>query len=187
MSNVKLFLVLAFVMVCAAGAGVGMIVDQRLRPVIPVAEPHHDRGGPMEQLKLTPDQRDKMRIIWSEVGKLRDQRFRDRRELSQKRDSQILALLTADQKAAYDKIQESYRTSVKEDEDSLQKAVQIAEDQTRAILTPEQQAHYEEIRKNFGVPGDRRRGGGRNREHNHSTTQPATMPAQMTLSMDSSR
>jgi len=184
MSNVKLFLVLAFVMVCAAGAGVGMIVDQRLRLVTP--PPEHPRG-PMEQLKLTPDQRDKMRVIWSEVGKLREERFRDRRVLSQTRDTQILALLTPDQKAVYDKIQDSYRASVKDAEDSLQKAVHDAEDQTRAILTPEQQAHYEEIRKNFGVPGDRRRGGGRNREHNHSTTQPATMPAQITLSADSSR
>ena len=89
MSKIKLFLVLTFILVCAAGVGVGMIVDQRLRPIVPVAEPHHDRGGPMEQLKLTPDQRDKMRVVWSEVGKLRDQRFRDRRELSQSRDTLI--------------------------------------------------------------------------------------------------
>lgn len=172
MSNVKLFLVLAFVLVCAAGVGVGMIVDQRLRPVtVPRPHPHN----PMDELKLTPEQQSKMRAIWSEVGKLRDQRFKDRGELSRKRDSQILALLTPDQKSAYDKIQESFRASVKEDEDALQKGVHDAEDQTRAMLTPEQLPIYEKIRRVMGPPGGNRRGGGRGR--NRSTTQPSTMPA----------
>src|SRR5665213_2906941 len=170
MSKIKLFLVLAFVMVCAAGAGVGMIVDQRLRPIVP--PPDHHPHGPMDQLKLTSDQQGKMQSIWSEVGKLRDQRFKERRELSQNRDKQILALLTATQKADYDKIQESYRSSVKESEDALQKAVHDAEEQTRAMLTPEQLPIYEKVRSRMGPPGGGgRRGGGRNR--NRSTTQPA--------------
>ena len=177
MSKIKLFLVLAFVLVCAAGAGVGMIVDQRLRPV-PQPEKHH--GGPMDELKLTPDQQEKMRTIWSEVGKLRDQRFADRRKLSEKRENDILALLTPAQRSDYDKIQETYRADVKASEDALQSAVHKAEDETRAMLTPEQLPIYEKIRNRIGPPGDRGRGRGRGRG-NRSSTQPATAPATVTL------
>jgi Spy/CpxP family protein refolding chaperone len=186
MSNVKLFLVLAFVMVCAAGAGVGMIVDQRLRPIPPVVD--HPRG-PMEELKLTPDQRAKIGPIWSEVKRLRDKRLPDHQEFAKKRDGDIAALLTTEQKAAYDKIQASYHASMKESDDALQQAVHKAELETHAILTPEQQAHYDEIGKRFGRPGNGRRGGPRNRDrdHNRSTTQPSTMPAQMTSSADGVR
>jgi hypothetical protein len=174
MSKIKLFLVLTFILVCAAGVGVGMIVDQRLRPVTTRVD-HHPHG-PLDELKLTPEQSQKWGDIWSEVKKLRDQRFKDRHDLSQKRDAEIVALLTPSQKSDYDKIQESYRASVKESEDSLQKAVQVAEDETRAMLTPEQLPIYEKIRNHMGPPGRDGRGrGGRNR--NRSTTQPATQPA----------
>jgi Spy/CpxP family protein refolding chaperone len=185
MSNVKLFLVLAFVMVCAAGAGVGMIVDQRLRPVPPVVDHPH---GPLDALKPTPEQRAKMNVIWSAVKELRDKRFPMSRELTKNRDAQIVALLTPAQKADYDKIQEAYRNSLKESDDALREAVRKAEEQTLAMLTPEQRPHYYELRRLYGLPGGGgpRRGGGRNRERNHSTTQPATMPAAMTTSADSS-
>jgi hypothetical protein len=164
MNKVKFLLVLAFLVVLAAGAVVGMAVDRRLRTQVSVEQqntPHPHPMGAWRQFdqSLSADQRDKMKSIWTEVDKQRRDRFTDRRQLVQKRDQAVLDLLTSEQRARYDTIQEQYRADVDQIEKNLSDSVHHAEDQTRAMLLPEQQKLYEDARAHGGPPG--RRGGPR--------------------------
>src|SRR5215469_5218046 len=115
MNMVKFLLVLAFLVVLAAGAVVGMAVDRQLRnaPVSPteVPRPHPDPRASWKQFdqSLTSEQRDKMKTIWSEVDKARRDRFTVRRELAQKRDQDVLGLLSPEQRTKFDAIQQQYK------------------------------------------------------------------------------
>jgi Spy/CpxP family protein refolding chaperone len=177
MNKVKFLLVLAFLVVLAAGAVVGMAIDRRLRAAVttPVVQPHR---GPWNDLSLTPEQQAKWRDIWSEVYKLRDDRFRTRRQLSQKREQEIQQFqqsLTSEQRTQYESIQKEYKEDVDAVEKRLADAVRNAEDQTRAMLTPEQQAKFEKMRERFGIPGGRR--GGQRGERGRPFSSPTTRPA----------
>lgn len=177
MNKVKFLLVLAFLVVLAAGAVVGMAVDRKFRAAPGQGgAPHPHNPWAQFNNSLTSEQRDKMKTIWSEVEKLRESRFQMRRQLSQKRDQQIVELLTPDQRSKYDAIQTEYRAEVDQVEKNLLDEVHKAEEQTRAMLTPEQQKMYDDIRSRSGPPG--RRGGpfqrgGRGRPMSAPTTRPS--------------
>jgi len=110
MNKVKFLLVLAFLVVMAAGAVVGMAVDRRLRVQTPIADPLHHRESPFARLKLTSEQQQKILPLWAEVDKLRRSRFEDHRRLNQKREQEIQALLTPEQRTSYDAIQKEFRS-----------------------------------------------------------------------------
>ena len=176
MNKVKFLLVLAFLVVLAAGAVVGMAVDRRLRAESPMPPgPPHPRN-PWAQFNssLTAEQREQMKTIWSEVNKQRDLRFQTRHQLSQKRDQQILEMLTPEERSKYEAIQNEYRAEVDQTERNLVDTVHKAEEQTRAMLSPEQQKIYDDLRARGGPPG--RRGG----PHGHPKTMsaPTTAPSQ---------
>jgi Spy/CpxP family protein refolding chaperone len=164
MNKVKFLLVLAFLVVLAAGAVVGMAVDRQWRTQGPTAQPmgpHPHPPGPWGQFdrSLTSEQRDKMKAIWSVVDKERKERFTDHHQLAQKRDQAVLDLLTPEQRSKFDAIQAQYREDVDQVEKKLTDSVHHAEDQTRAMLSPDQLNLYENARAHGGPPG--RRGGPR--------------------------
>lgn len=173
MNKIKFLLVVAFLVVLAAGAVVGMAIDRRLRTQTTV-NPQRHHQGPWERINLSPEQREKMRIIWSDVDQLRKSRFEDRHQINQKRDQGIQDLLTPDQRTKYDAIQADYRAQVDAVEKKLQDAVHNAEDLTHAMLSPDQQKIYDDIRSRVGPPGMRRGGprGGRGRPFSSPTTRP---------------
>ena len=180
MNKAKLLLVLAFLTVCAAGAVAGMAFDRHVRA------PSGRHGGLSGVLNLTPDQQQKMKEIWSPVQKLREDRFRARHELGQQRDQAVLDLLTPEQKAQYDQIQQRFREQVAVQENQMQQAVHDAEGQTREMLTPAQQARYDELRSHMNQmrmnPGGPRGGPfpgfPRHRDHSHPTTAPSSNVSQ---------
>ena len=160
MNKVKFLLVLAFLVVLAAGAVVGMALDKHLRdfgPTAPGSTPHPHPMSAFRQFdqSLTSEQRDKMKPIWSEVDRERHKRFDDRRHLAQQRDQAVLDLLTPELRAKYDAIQAQYRSDVDQVEKNLADSVHHAEDQTRAMLSPDQLKLYEEARAHGGPPGRR--------------------------------
>jgi Spy/CpxP family protein refolding chaperone len=187
MKMTKLLLVLAFLVVMAAGGVVGMAVDRQLPKPVPAAEPAHSRQpGPMYP-KVSPEQKAKIDEIWAPVVKLREPRYQQRHALETKRSQDIQALLTPDQKEKYDAIQTAYRADVQRLEDALQDAVRTAETQTRAILNDEQRKQYDDwARRRGGGPGrggPGRGGPGRGgpprggRDRSRPTTMPTTLPA----------
>lgn len=167
MNKVKLLLVIAFLMVLAAGLFVGMALDRHLHPPTVAQSPRS-----LERLHLTHEQQEKMKAIWSEVGRLRDQRFQARHQLFQERDRQISDLLTAEQKQRYREIQDRYRTQVETLENNLQQAVHDAERQTREMLTPEQRPIWDDIRSHQGPPPR----SGSSRRRSRGATAPTTQP-----------
>ena len=179
MNKLKFLLVLAFLVVLAAGAVVGMALDQRFRLQSPTGQPngpHPHPPGPWGQFdrSLTSEQRDKMKAIWSEVDKERKERFLERHQLAQKRDQAVLDLLTPEQRTKFDAIQSQYREDVDHVEKKLTDSVHDAEDRTSAMLTPEQRALYDNARAHGGPPG--RRGGPRG-SHFRPMSGPTTAPS----------
>lgn len=162
MSKQIILTIVLFVVALGSGIVVGMNVK---------------RGGDREggersfladELKLTPTQRDQMREIWQEMahGGARRDAYRT---IQKERDEEVVALLTPDQKAAYDKIQEKATQKIAELNKERDAAFQKAVEKTKAILDPQQRVKYEEILKRG--PGA---GGPRGRRE---ATQPATAPA----------
>jgi Spy/CpxP family protein refolding chaperone len=143
MTKTKAILALTFLLVFAAGAVVGMV---RQRAFVGAHHPP-DRGSFLtKELGLTPDQQDKMRQIWSELGPGRggDRDHWDRRrEYQKERDDAIQALLTPEQKVRYDAVRKHYDERVAELGKERTLAFQRAVEQTKSILTPEQAAKYE--------------------------------------------
>jgi hypothetical protein len=176
MNKAKLLLVLAFIVVCAAGAVVGTAVDRRVRPT-PVVAPFD---------WLTPEQAAAMKGIWSPVGELRRKVFGERRQLDHERRDEFEKLLTPEQLTLYKKVQQDYEAKFKALDDQLHQAEHDADAKSRALLTPDQLHRYENVRAKmggspgmgpppgFGPPG---MGPHPHRDHDHFHSNPATAPS----------
>jgi hypothetical protein len=189
MKMTKLALVLAFLVVMAAGAVVGMAVDRSIRAEAPQVQPPPTRPAFPQFPKISPEQKTKIDEIWAAVDKLRYERFSARHELDVKRAQDIQALLSPEQKERYEAIQAKYRLDVQKLEQNLQDAVKKAEDETRAVLNDEQRKQYDIWRDAMAkrhVPG--RNGPGRSggpgrgpgrgmRDRGRPTTIPTTLPS----------
>ena len=190
MKMTKLALVLAFLVVMAAGAVVGMAVDRSMLRAAPTVQPPPTRPAFPQFPKISPEQKTKIDEIWAAVDALRYQRFTARHDLDVKRAQDIQALLSPEQKEKYEAIQTNYRLDVQKLEQNLQDAVKKAEDQTRAVLNDEQRAQYDRWRDamakrhvpgrngpgRMGGPGPGGRGRGM-RDHGRPPTNPTTLPS----------
>ena len=143
MNKAKVLLILAFVVVCAAGAVVGTAVDRHVRPSVAV---------PFD-LDLTPAQAQQMKAIWDEVGKIRHEIFSLRRQLERERRDDFEKLLTPDQLTQYKKIQQDYDAKFKALDEQFRQAAHDADMKSRQLLTPAQLAKYDAIRAKMGPPG----------------------------------
>lgn len=151
-SKVIQVLVIVFIVALGSGIVIGKKFPMATKP------DSHERSRLSDELKLNDDQREKMRNIWQEVvrGGSRQGGFDRRRQLAKERDEAIAAIMTKEQKPAYDAVLATYSQQVaelsKEREATFQKAVE----QTKAILDPGQRAKYEELlaKGTFG-PGRR--------------------------------
>ena len=186
MAKAKLLLVLAFVVVCAAGVVVGTAMDRHVRPV-PVAEPPH---GPFAPLGLSSDQEKALKQAWEPVGKFRGEMFHKRHELDDQRWAAVQAMFTPEQKTKFDDIQAAYKKQLKELDGEFSARVESAVNATKTILTPEQFQKWTDMRKQHdhgpghdmggpppgmsgmgGPPGHGRRG-----DHRRSGNAPTTGP-----------
>jgi hypothetical protein len=192
MKMTKFVMVVAFLIVLAAGAVVGMALDQhfRLNASVAPATPPHTRPSEPRFPKVSPEQHTKIEAIWKKVQDARDQRFVDRGALESKRWQDIQAIFTPAQKEQYDTIESNYRQDVKKVEQGLQDILHGAEDQTRALLTKDQQDQYDKFRewqRHNGRGGPGRGGPGRggpgrggpsrgNRDRMRPTSGPTSAP-----------
>ncbi|HEY8751833.1 MAG TPA: hypothetical protein VIM11_27880 [Tepidisphaeraceae bacterium] len=192
MKMTKLLLVVAFLVVMAAGAVVGMALDQKFRIAAQVEvhpqSPTTRRGGPMFP-KLSQDQLKLMNEFWAPVAKLRDPRRETFQRLDKERDQAIQDLLTPPLqdhlKEQYNAIQARHRQAIDDLETLTREAVTKATEQSRAIMTEEQKKQYDEYLRRFGPRGAAgpgrggpgrggpQRGGPRMRPTSGPTTAPA--------------
>jgi len=183
MNRVTLILVVAFALAFLAGGVVGVFLRSpqpaHTEPPAPREDPPRGPGrGLTEELKLTGEQQEKMREIWSGVMSRGGGGSRERsEEARRRRDEKIQALLNDPQRQEYRKILDEYdqfRQAIRQQwHDLIEQAVA----ETKKILTPEQAKEYEEIRK-------KRRGGRGSRDRSpwrsqrpRGETSPASRPS----------
>lgn len=164
MNRITVLLIVALVLTFLAGGAVGIFFapaessNAADAPTTRPAGPRHRPRGLTEELKLSPEQQEKMREIWSGVM---SRSFNASREQSDQirrtRDEKIRALLSDRQRQQYQAILTEYEQAREALHQRRMEAVEQAVAETKKILTPEQAKKYEEIRKRgpFG------RGGGR--------------------------
>lgn len=160
MSRQILWTVLVFVVALGSGIVIGRNMAQR-----GVVERPAKEGSWLEQeLKLTPEQREKMKAIWQEMvpgggrGGPGAGRHDGRRQLFKERDDAIAALVPAERKADYDAVLAKFEQQMQELGKERERAFAKAVEQTKAILNAEQRAKYEEILKKGPFGGGRRPG-----------------------------
>lgn len=164
MSKQLLWTVLVFVVALGSGIVIGVNLPRREAPA------RGERSWLADELKLSPEQREKIKAIWQEMvpggpggpGRRGD----GRRQLFRERDEAIAALVPPERKADYEKVTARFDQQMAELGRERERAFQKAVEQTKAVLNPEQRAKYEELLKK-GAFGPRRPG------TNPSATQPA--------------
>ncbi|HOD81782.1 MAG: hypothetical protein BWX88_03051 [Planctomycetes bacterium ADurb.Bin126] len=174
MIKTRLILAVAFVLVFAAGGSLGLVLARKPAP------PERGPGSWLTQeLNLSAEQREQMKKIWSEAmgeGFRRDSE--QRRSFSQQRDQQIRDLMTSEQQAKYDAIQQEYAKHLEELSQQRKARFEEAVARTKKILTPQQVVKYEEMLKQRehgpGGPGGFRP---RHRPTRPSSSRPSTEPA----------
>ena len=178
-SKTRLTLVAAFVLALGGGVVLGLAAGRR--PASPVVAPPATQPGEhswlADQLNLTPDQRERMKDIWSALLQGPAQTNRDRRRQVEKdRDDALLALLTPEQRAEYDRRMAGYAAQLADLGKERERLFHDAVEQTKLILNDSQRQRYDELLKAH----DAERA---NRGHRHNPggspagTDPRTRPA----------
>ena len=142
MGKTKIILIILFVLTLSSGWVAGMLVSR-----LPGSKPTAARARtPLaEELGLSQDQNEKMRVIWEGVKSKVDDCYQSAQVIQKKRDDALLVLLNDEQKAKFIKIQQSCTdslASLKTDRDST---FDNAVTQTEKILTETQKVRYREI------------------------------------------
>ena len=148
-SRSKTILLAAFVLVMSAGVVVG-----RLWTRLPEARVGRERSPSWlaDQMNLSPEQRQQMDAIWSDTKSKIHATFDRQRELDKQRDAAVLALLTPEQKTAYDKIKADHAAGRAELDKQRDALVHDANDRSKALLTDEQKARWDTLSKEMPVP-----------------------------------
>lgn len=149
MTRQLLLTVLVFVVAMGSGMVIGVNLPRH-------GESAHPRGRSWlaDELKLTPQQREKMKTIWEQMlpgGSDREswqrRQSETRRRLYKERDEAIAALVPAEKKGEYEKVLARLDQQMTDMRREQEKAYQKTVEETKAILNPEQRAKYEELLK----------------------------------------
>jgi Spy/CpxP family protein refolding chaperone len=187
MKKAKVLLVLAFLLVCAAGVVVGTAVNTARPQITERPQPE------FRDLNLSSEQQKEMHDIWNKFAKQRGPLFQKRHQLDQQREESFRAMLTPEQLSEYEQIQRTFEQQKKECDEEVHKLYRAADDATRQILSPEQQKKLDEVRQRMphekhgpgmgpgmGGPGMGSGMGGPpfpHHEHHRSSTWPSTRPS----------
>jgi Spy/CpxP family protein refolding chaperone len=109
--------------------------------------PADPRTPLVEELQLSPAQRDQMREIWEGVRGKVHQAFADAQRLQKDRDDALVALLSDEQKARFETISKKYASQFDELTHKRDATFQEAVERTKQLLNEEQRAKYEQILK----------------------------------------
>jgi len=136
--------VILIMLACALTCfGAGYSVDRLLHPAPPPPQDHY-----MAELNLSPEQREKIKAIWTDVSKNSGPAQREKREAAQKEFIEALqTLATPEQKPKLDVLVAEYRKKLDQISQDARKLRDEAIERTKAELNDEQRAAYDEIRK----------------------------------------
>jgi Spy/CpxP family protein refolding chaperone len=159
--NTKVILIVSIILFFAAGLALGMLMSSQHNP--PPPPPRHGEGRLEKELNLTPVQREQMRKIWFIALAATDRQDDDQRTaVVQERDQKIQALLSQEQLAKYEELQQNFDRKMDELANARRQAVdQAVDEQVKKILTPEQVIKYDELMKDLRLHGPASRPGGR--------------------------
>jgi hypothetical protein len=157
MMHSNFILVSTALVLLSAGVVVGRLSDRLQMPQTHAFSdqrraPDRDRSRSWlaDQLKLSGDQRQKMDGIWADTRRQIEGTFESRHALDQRRDAAILSLLTPEQLAAYNKINDDYRMNQDNLFKDRNKFVADANDGSRALLDEDQQKKWDILSKEMG-------------------------------------
>jgi hypothetical protein len=151
MGKTRLILTLLFALAVSSGVVAGMLVAK-----LPASsgETHPGPRTPLgDELGLSKEQSEAMRLIWEDVRKKVDGCFLQAQELQKRGDMALFALLTDEQKAKFARIQKENSdalAALKAERDGM---FQDAVKRTEQILSDPQKQRYREILQNRLGPG----------------------------------
>ena len=144
-ARIKTILVIACVIIFAAGLSLGL-VGGRATAASGLTAAKHGHSWLGDELDLTPQQQEQMHKIWSDVtrdGPGGGHACSSINSVTR----QIRALLTPEQISRYDQIQKDHQARVEAAHAEMRKRVEEAERRTREILTDSQRIKFDQISK----------------------------------------
>jgi len=160
MTKLKLLAAVALCMAYIAGIATGWAGYTLAGEQAPPQEP---KGSWLSHtLQLTEEQKARMEAIWSREANGRDgEDGRSKmRALYEERNDRVAALLTEEQRRAFDAIYLDFEERKDDLSRERRERHEKAVEETMAILTPEQQKSYQKILDDFERRGPQRNHGG---------------------------
>ncbi len=154
-TRARLIIAVAFIVTFLAGIAAGLAFK-------PMPPPPPREGSWLErELKLSPEQREKMRAIWTDVMRDagRQSSMDRRRELQKERDEAVRLLIPEEHLSEYDLTLMEYARKAAELGKERERAFQEAVDRTTKILDEAQKKRYLELMKTRPERGPHRPGG----------------------------
>lgn len=140
----RLAVVICALAAFAAGWAVGIEMHRPAAPQPATTRPSRFGGWLTSELKLTAEQQEQMKQIWSETARSGGiDRDSERWKLYRERDQAILELIRPEDRARYEEIQQKHSEDVANLERQWRGSFESAVEKTKQILTPEQRAKYE--------------------------------------------
>ena len=140
-----------------AGAAAGLLASRATATsagTTTSVPPAPDHAAPLaEELALNPEQREQMRQIWEGVRQQAHEAYDDAQRLQKQRDDALVAMLSDEQKAQFEKISKDFADQFSDLEKKREQLFQDAVELTKKLLNEEQRRKYEQILKNRVPPG----------------------------------
>jgi Spy/CpxP family protein refolding chaperone len=175
-SRLEILIVVISVLALSAGVVAGLLASRL--PVstnpLPVPPPGGMERSLAEELNLSEEQRTKMRGIWETVHGDVNRTFEDAIKLEQQRDEALVAILTDEQKAQFEKISKDFAGRFDGLSRQRDQIFGKAVEDTRKVLDETQKQKYEQILKTHVRPPMVPRG---RTFLSPATREPATRPA----------
>ena len=142
MSRAKIIFLAAVVLALSAVGVVAFVASHNSRP--PVAQKEQTWFD--AELKLAPEQREKIKAIWTGAMDGVMKKLGERRKsFKDERDAAFMEMLSPDQKIEWDQIQQQYANGVRDIDHERDQLFRQAMEQTKTILTPEQALKYQQM------------------------------------------
>ena len=157
MNSLKLWALIATVVIFCSGAAVGLLgkdvaASSRRSPIADVVRTNDSLL--VEELGLSREQGEKLRAIWSDaIAQAGPPPVQQIDAIQRDREAAVRALLTDAQRAAYDKIVSEYEERLIAAHEKTRAAFRAAEERTAAILDDRQRVKYFEILKRAPTTG----------------------------------
>ena len=174
-TRIEILLIGLTVVALSAGVVAGVLASRLPGSQVPGAGEQTPLAA---ELNLSPEQQAQMKEIWEGVRGRVHQSFDEAQKLQKQRDDALVAILSDQQKAEFEKISKDFANRFDQIASGRDRSFQEAVEKTRKLLSDEQCKKYDEILKNRVGPGPGRGYG------NPGVGVPAPPPGPMTRSAE---